>query len=813
MSTLCKVFLAAALAIGAASCTEDPTPVDIKVPAGDVTFDWNSTEAKTVTVEANYDWDFTLEDEHGICTVAKTEDGSGLLITPNINYASKAYTATITVNAGNKDVTGKKVITVSQGANAKTYLNFLDSELQGNENPVIIMESNADGDPIVKEIRLVTNNVLSIKASSDQNVEVPSKATLEGYDWFSYEVKTEVTDEGEVTVLVLTSEFNESTSEYRTVAIEVVSGNEDIDNDIITNRIGIVVMPDTPMIYINPETSDSAPLVIPYTGSTQTVTIASNVSYDEPSADLIIYGGIWDVKPTLSEVKTEGRIRTYELVCPPSSVANERTAHFPFAYKKADGNWLTASLNIRQEAAPSAAVTVEKDVIVLDNATTSSLVAVETSIPEFTTCKVDASWLKAEYDAEAGVVKLTAEAALEDQREAVVTVEAGKGDNYAFAKINVTQLGTKAVVVITPAEIQLNEKGDAVTVKVTTNQASWSVDASASSDFTLTVDDKASTITVAGTPLSSGNRAATYTVTAGEATATLTVTQSKAYKVGDPYMAVIDGKSVPVGIVYEVDADGIHGKAYSLTVKNGADRFYFYDEQYYNDHKWDYEHKWSLLPVEMSPRSDTDGWYNREEFMKWPDWYTEWNMISWVEDLAAAQGVAWYIPAIDELKALISHMSGGVEFVAGVDPVGLYNEIDGLNQDKVDAIRAGWENTRAVYRQYTHPEGSSYSDYYTEEQYVVFEEADARTASPWHDQYGYYPAGDDLASYIWGSSTAYEYQGTDQIKTVDFLSKYYDGDVAKYRQLVRRVGAVADASYGPFIDMGFTASIHPICKF
>ena len=87
-------FLAASsvvLALG--SCQEEQLPATISgLPDGDITFLWNDTGSKTVSIESNYDWTFEEEDEHDIIEVTRTQGTNDLVIKPDINYDRKAYT-------------------------------------------------------------------------------------------------------------------------------------------------------------------------------------------------------------------------------------------------------------------------------------------------------------------------------------------------------------------------------------------------------------------------------------------------------------------------------------------------------------------------------------------------------------------------------------------------------------------------------------------------------------------------------------------------------------------------------------------------
>ena len=95
------ILAASSAVLSLGSCQEEQLPATISgLPDGDVTFLWNDTESRTVSVEANYDWTFEEEDEHDIIEVTRTQGTNDLVITPDINYDRKAYTASIRITAG-----------------------------------------------------------------------------------------------------------------------------------------------------------------------------------------------------------------------------------------------------------------------------------------------------------------------------------------------------------------------------------------------------------------------------------------------------------------------------------------------------------------------------------------------------------------------------------------------------------------------------------------------------------------------------------------------------------------------------------------
>ena len=102
---------------------------------------------------------------------------------------------------------------------------------------------------------------------------------------------------------------------------------------------------------------------------------------------------------------------------------------------------------------------------------------------------------------------------------------------------------------------------------------------------------------------------------------------SAPYKVGDYYN---DGKKE--GVVFEVSADGKHGKIVSMTQSSKG--LQWSSDEYGQEHL-------------IGASSRTDGAYNMQIVEKIAGWQTKYPAFKWCADL----GEGWYLPAIDELKA------------------------------------------------------------------------------------------------------------------------------------------------------------------
>lgn len=112
-----------------------------------------------------------------------------------------------------------------------------------------------------------------------------------------------------------------------------------------------------------------------------------------------------------------------------------------------------------------------------------------------------------------------------------------------------------------------------------------------------------------------------------EAAKTESPRSSKTYKVGDLYDE--NGKK---GVVFEVSVDGKHGKIVSFNE---------------TDLKWANVEFDSWIE-EIGADSETNGAVNMAVVQRIPNWREKYPAFAWCADL----GEGWYLPAIDELKAI-----------------------------------------------------------------------------------------------------------------------------------------------------------------
>lgn len=785
-----SLILTLALLTGLGSCSKDDaeTPATVNVGQSMITFKAFDKEAKTITVDASQDWTFEVTGDNQICEVTREEGSNVLTITPKINYDNVAYTANIVISAGEGSAKASQTITVTQEANADTYMIFQDSELN-TDNPIVTVENDPDGGATLKEIRLVTNNKLSVVYSENQgnpttqSLEAGTRASIEDCDWITYEVSEEETEEGTMTILTLSCTYNKDTKKSRTAFLEIVCG-EGTKNTVLKKRLGITQMADTPTIIINaPEEG----LVATYDQSKPlTFSVASNVKF--------LYNWLptpsWVTLTETTEEGSESNVRNFSLEFSEWTGLSDREVTLSFYAVDGGADVAAADVKVIQTAAPQASISLNKSSVVFNNGEENSTKYVEAecsfSTMDITTKDLEtedeADRLTLDYDSSVKAISVKVKGTTEKTRSAEVKLYCGGNGNEASAALTVTQLGTEATLLLEPETVALNSKGTAQVVSVLTNQADWSVvDATATTDFTISVDKEKKTITVSGTPLDAGTREHVYTVKAGDLEKKLTVSQRTAYKVGDPYM--VNGK--PVGIVYQVDEAGMHGKAFALTTYNGWDKFFCYTGQ-----------SGFTMNESNAPLSRTDGLANQEQIKSIPNWEESFLMTKWTVDLGQAQGVNWYVPSIEELKVMIEYMSNA-KFQTNPD-----TGIEAL--PPFEEVNPEWDIIRNLYKQYTTSENG-----YETEQYVVFYWGDARkeTITDPNDWTIVYEVGDEVATY-WASSTVANINTTGNPLYRMHLAKFdYGNESCSIRNDVDACTPYNDDPY-----YGGT-SIHPICQF
>ena len=278
------------------------------------------------------------------------------------------------------------------------------------------------------------------------------------------------------------------------------------------------------------------------------------------------------------------------------------------------------------------------------------------------------------------------------------------------------------------------------------------------------------------------------------------------YKVGDPY--VVNGNTV--GIVYEVDETGTHGKAYSLTVYNLSDMHFCIKEGTEGEIVPGVPQAGTMIfptPIEddAMPESTTDGAANCQKMKNETDWQTRMTALKWVEDLAVKQGVAWYIPAIDELKELVEYMSGA-EFtqVTWTSGSGTEFTMEAISLENATAVKAAWAEVRNTYAEYTKGQYVVFETYVTDDSGSVTSNGDHQhlVQNAWNE------VGDNYA-YRWLSSTVGE--GVLGATSLYYISMY--GETTTYPFPVVDSNMDSSMASQSANYMNQAGSIHPICKF
>ena len=277
------------------------------------------------------------------------------------------------------------------------------------------------------------------------------------------------------------------------------------------------------------------------------------------------------------------------------------------------------------------------------------------------------------------------------------------------------------------------------------------------------------------------------------------------YKVGDPY--VVNGNTV--GIVYEVDETGTHGKAYSLTVYNLSDKHFCIKEgeEKYKVPGLEFTKYYEVsIEEDAMPQSTTDGAANCQKMKNETDWQTHMPALKWVEDLAAAQGVAWYIPAIDELKELVEYMSGA-EFTQVTWTSGSGTEFtmeQAIPLENETAVKAAWAEVRNTYAEYAEGQYVVFETYVADESGSVTSEGDHQDLAQdtWEE------IGDNYA-YRWLSSTVGE--GIMGATSLYYISMY--GETTTYPLPVVDSNMASSMASQESNYANQAGSIHPICKF
>lgn len=436
--------------------------------------------------------------------------------------------------------------------------------------------------------------------------------------------------------LLLTSEFNELLTARR-ATLEVSGG---VGGNRFTDTLAIEQLGNEPMIMANPDT-----VRIDAAGGAVDIEVLSTVEKYN-----IVAAGWVKMEPK------EGETDKYLLSVEANPTLNERTITILLTTPYGVIPFVNGELVVIQEGNVLAKISTDQE-----------KVNFKTEGGEMTV-KVNSSWenWKAEVNKEAqewcsvstegDVLKVNATASeLETERTATITLSTGAASNTASCEVIVTQLGTKPSLALSADRVTLNEAGDEVIVKVSTNAKMWGTTLPESEDkwCTVTPDFTNNQIKISATPAEAGSRSVELIVEIPQTDVKvkLTIVQSKYYKVGDLY--VVNGETL--GLVYEISDGGAHGKVVALKAHRDLNLWYRvglpYDETNVDDPN----------NVGTIARSETDGRENMKAYKQIADWKTHYPVAAYVSDLNDGNGnPGWYLPAIREVQAMVAWIDGEV---------------------------------------------------------------------------------------------------------------------------------------------------------
>ena len=403
------VLGASAMMFMLASCQEDELVPTIEgLPEGDVSFVWNSTESETITVNASADWTFEVQDEHDIIDVERPEGTNDLVITPSgPNYASKEYSALVTVIAGSGSAENSKTISVVMGANDPTFISFVNAE-----DANIEFNSELGGEPMTREIQISTNNEVSVVlAEEGKTVQPMTKTDIPGLGWLSYTTSVEHTEDADLVTLVLTCQVNPDAEDIL-ADIDIVAGNDRIENTVEKVTAKIINFAAGAAIILNPEemlfgydSEDAQPLSI-LANVEYTYLLEGNVHWVNDSEG---EGGSWTVTPMITPDPEKEDV--YLVTVPISYSTSPRSILLSIGEvnppQDDSREPLNSVLKVVQEAAPAAEANTSVSTIVLNSNQTEDMFEFMSSMPKATvfsyldkdgeTVSEEESWFKAVY--------------------------------------------------------------------------------------------------------------------------------------------------------------------------------------------------------------------------------------------------------------------------------------------------------------------------------------------------------------------------------------------------------------------------------
>lgn len=608
---------------GTFSCKDkDELAIPVELKVGTTLMNFNAEGGLFSTnINATYEWsaEVSPSDNESWCKIEPVADSLKVTLEPNRDTLIR--TTKIIITTGNEADSKSSYIDIIQGAADRAAIGFSQSK-------VIFT-------PDQKEVRKVSvysnSKEISWKWCGDTVVDWMEQVKYEGIE------------------LILQAKAY-ADREVRKAALLVTCG---VEGNQFSDTLFIEQSGNAPYIRFSVDT-----LFLDYTGKAKSIEVLFNTPNYEHPLDGGVYTKWWNYKLLESTPNKD----TYEISTEPYFASEDRVTPMNFFCDIPDKQIeIYTRFYLYQYAAPKASIKVEKNNIGFGTAATKEVLKVTSSFENYT-FEVDADWCTIVKNA-TGLEIAVSESTSENPRIAHLTINCGGGTNLAQAKVTIVQLGTKPTIALSTDKITLNENGDEQRVSVTTNQKNWMVEYDVNNGWCTVVEDQEnSCIKISATKADIGTRTLVIKVVGGDSEkieTQLTVSQTLAYRVGDLYM--IDEK--PVGIVYEVSEDGLHGKAFALAA-NEQCNLHFSEGLFYNPKEPD-DPK-NVMPVAYS---FDDGKANMEAYKNTgADWKKHYPAAGYVDDLNKDGQTGWYLPAIDEINEMIYFANGHKVVAQGEDP-------------------------------------------------------------------------------------------------------------------------------------------------
>lgn len=597
---------------GIVACKDDDgldMPVELTIGGNQTTFEFPAMGGEQkLAMKSNYPWGAEMSPlEDSVWCKLKVSEKE-LVISPLQNLDTLVRSSRVKIFSG-------------EGENMKTL--YLDVVQKAGDKMSIMFSP----EKVVFSPKEETREVMYMTFSPEIEYKWRGDTLV---DWITVQL------DAENSKLLLTSEFNELLTARR-ATLEVSGG---VGGNRFTDTLAIEQMGNEPMIVANPDT-----VRIDAAGGSVDIEVLSTVEKYNVEASG------W-VKMELKEGETDKYLLSVEA----NPTLNERSIGILLSTPYDATPFVNGRLTVIQEGNVLAKISTDQE-----------KVNFKTEGGEITV-KVNSSWenWKAEVNEEAqewcsistegDVLKVNATVSeLETDRTATITLSTGAASNTASCEVVVTQLGTKPSLVLSTDRVTLNEAGDEVIVKVSTNAKLWGMTLPESEDKWCTViqDDINNQIKISATPAEAGSRSVELIVEIPQTDVKvkLTIIQSKYYKVGDLY--VVNGE--PLGLVYEISDGGAHGKVVALKAHRDLNLWYRTGLPYDEIHPEDPNN------VGVIARSETDGQENMKAYKQIPDWKTHYPVAAYVSDLNDENGnPGWYLPAIKEVQAMVGWIDGEV---------------------------------------------------------------------------------------------------------------------------------------------------------